>query len=94
MDKTFKKFNHKELIKIIDDSMAKKDRDVTIFIGEHGVHITVSPITDDKPRWLIENTDHEYICSECGSMSFAPTPYCPDCGEKLAYPKEKDYENT
>ena len=37
-----------DIHKFIDECMAKKDRSVSIYFGEHGTTISVYPITDDE----------------------------------------------
>lgn len=92
-------FTTKDLHKIIDDAMAKKDREVTIFISKDHTHITVSPHTDSKPRWIEDESvtfrhRSRYKCSECGAWHDIPAPFCPFCGEKLALPIKEDKEAT
>jgi hypothetical protein len=41
--------------KIIDDAMEKRDRTVSIYIGETGVSVTVSPADQDKCQWIHGN---------------------------------------
>jgi hypothetical protein len=86
-------FETKDLHQIIDDAMTKKDREVTIFISKDHTHITVSPRTDSKPRWMIvrgAGRISRLVCSECGEGSSFQSPFCPACGEKLAAPNLKE----
>ena len=83
--------NKKDVHKIIDDAMEKKDRDVSIFIGKDLIHVTVTPLENTKPMWIEEESvtfSHRsrYHCSECGGFNDYPSPFCPVCGEKLAMP--------
>ena len=78
-----------DIHKIIDDAMAKGDRTVAIYIGEHGTSINVSPYSDEPLRWVrIEHGFKPFECPSCGNTKASPTTYCPDCGEKLAMPKD------
>lgn len=36
-----------DIYKLIDDAMEKKDRYVTIYVGEEGMTVSVYPLTDD-----------------------------------------------
>lgn len=88
-------FETKDIHKIIDDAMEKRDRDVTIFIGKECIHITVSPLDNTKPRWIEEESvtfrhRSRYHCSECGGYNDYPSPFCPVCGEKLAMPVKEE----
>lgn len=80
-----------DIHKIIDDAIEKKDRSVTIHIGESGTVIYVDPITNKKPRWIEKGYD--YACSECGRESRFAYPHCPFCGEELAKSVEEDTDN-
>ena len=85
-------FEVKDIHKIIDDAMEKKDREVTIFISKDHTHITVSPREDTKPRWIF-HPNHvralKFECSECGAFYSDVSPFCSQCGEKLAGPDLK-----
>jgi hypothetical protein len=83
-----------DIHKIIDDAMEKKDRTVYILINGENTSISVTPLGESDPRWILnedeqeEQTDRVFVpitfsCSECGFISRDPSPYCPMCGEKL-----------
>lgn len=72
-----------DIHKIIDDAMEKKDRSVTIFIGEHGTTVNVYPYPDEKPRWVTRFVD-------CGTNRRHSGYRCSECGEKLAAPMMKE----
>lgn len=78
-----------DIHKIIDEAMEKKDRTVSIFIGEAGMSVNVSPRTDEEPRWIpVTYIDSDrirgYQCSACGyEDEYDHHPYCAMCGEKL-----------
>ena len=82
----------KELLNhLIDEAMEKKDRTVTIYISSTGTSVTISPIELTKPRWIYVNDDGGACqCSECGRYQTWTTPYCPECGEKLAEPIKEE----
>lgn len=91
-----KKDPHVDIHKIIDDAMEKRDRTVSIYIGEAGVSVTVSPADQDKVMWIhkADNTYDEtycrtwFQCSNCGHDNNHTTPYCPVCGEFMHGVKE------
>lgn len=91
----FKTEDLPKILALIDDAMEKKDREVTIFISKDHTHITVTPHTDNKPRWIHHQLDrcrYKFECSECGAYENHMSSYCPHCGEKLAAPILKDEE--
>lgn len=72
-----------DIHKIIDDAMAKRDRTVSIYIGESGVSVSVYPVDYDKVKWI--ETERGMICSNYGNCESAwdcPT-YCSRCGELM-----------
>ena len=81
--------------KLVDDAMEKKDRIVYILINGENTSISVTPLSENDPRWIDITPKPEddenygvfirqtYKCSECGQGSSLITPYCPMCGEKL-----------
>ena len=72
-----------DILKIIDDAMEKKDREVWIFISGIGTTVKVRPLEDSKPMWIrLKNCD-AYICPECHRPSTKASLYCSDCGEML-----------
>lgn len=81
---------------IINDAMEKKDRYVSIFISPSGTNIMVNPLDDKKPRWIYAEERGMYYlkCSECDSLNSFSSPYCPNCGEKLAAPEEEKDDRT
>jgi hypothetical protein len=75
-----------DISKLIDEAMEKKDRYVTVFVNNEGhMSINVYPYEKDEPRWTGEHLN--YKCSACGCHNNHPTPYCPECGEKLKLPE-------
>lgn len=75
--------NPVDIHKIIDDAMEKRDRTVSIYIGEAGVSVNVYPADQDKVQWI--ETKHGMICSNCGNRESSwdcPT-YCSRCGELM-----------
>ena len=84
-----------DIHKIIDDAMEKKDRTVSIYIGQSCVTINVTPYEPEEPaRWIhIENDHHcsyRFECSACGAEHEFPSLYCPHCGEQMKMPKEEE----
>lgn len=81
-----------DIHKIIDKAIEKNDRSVSIFISPNGITINVCPYENEEPKWIYHEHDNDYNfeCSECGSISEFPTPYCPHCGEKLKNPDRKE----
>lgn len=72
-----------DIHKIIDDAMEKRDRTVSIYIGEAGVSVSVYPVDHDKVQWI--ETKDGMICSNCGNRESTwdcPT-YCSRCGELM-----------
>lgn len=71
--------------KIIDDAMEKRDRTVSIYIGESGVSVNVYPVDQDKCQWIYhEDCDrYNFECSNCGMDSEFQTTYCHSCGELM-----------
>ena len=93
--------NPVDIHKIIDDAMEKRDRTVSIYIGEAGVSVSVYPVDHDKVQWIrhkgyltedgrYRGRDRFPICSNCGyeSPSRAPATYCGGCGELMHGIKE------
>lgn len=77
-----------DIHKIIDDAMEKKDRSITIFIGEAGTSVYVNPY-EDKPReWILRtgNAVYPWVCPECGDIFKESSRHCPSCGEELRKP--------
>lgn len=76
-------FDCKDICKIIDDAMEKRDRTVHIFITDTSVSINISPNTDDGMKWIETGImTYTYKCSKCGLYSGHPDLYCKHCGEQ------------
>lgn len=80
-----------DIHKLIDEAMAKKDRSVSLYISEHGVSVTVTPL-DEPAHWIERETcdfgRFPYECSNCHHFSSHMSPYCPICGEQMHGKKE------
>lgn len=74
--------------KIIDEAMEKRDRVVSVFISPSGTSVRVEPLTTDKPRWIYNKQNGNYICPECGRSSIARYMFCPNCGEQMSILEE------
>lgn len=74
-----------DIHKIIDDAMDKRDRTVSIYIGEAGVSVSVYPVDQDRVHWIYhEDYDrYNFECSNCGMDSEFQTTYCHSCGELM-----------
>lgn len=75
-----------DIHKIIDDAMEKRDRTVSIYIGEAGVSVSVYPVDHDKVQWIYREDDcclFRFECSNCGADYEFETTYCPSCGELM-----------
>ena len=66
---------------IIDEAMEKRDRTVTVFISGENMHVSVTPLGADEPRWIPK--DGGYVCSTCGRWELNSSRYCRICGETL-----------
>ena len=76
--------NDIDIHKLIDDAMEKKDRNVNIYISEHGTSIYVNPIRDeDEPHWIVCGTSGSVKCSCCGNIEKYNSLFCPRCGEQM-----------
>ena len=91
---------NKDIHKIIDDAMEKKDRCVSIFISNFGTTVHVDPFDNHKPHWIPKYQEGmgrwpaSYICSECGVEHKHIACYCGFCGEKLALlPEDENGRN-
>lgn len=88
-----------DIHKIIDDAMEKRDRSVSIYIGQSCVTVNVTPYEKEEPaRWIYNRHTGYGQCSECGheiepevyrGCIYWPN-YCAECGEKLGTPKKED----
>lgn len=78
--------------KIIDDAMEKRDRTVSIYIGEAGVSVNVYPVDHDKCQWIYRKYPDRYHfeCSNCGTDSEFNTTYCGGCGELMHGVRKED----
>lgn len=87
-----KKDPHVDIHKIIDDAMEKRDRTVSIYIGEAGVSVTVSPADQDKVHWINDPDKIYDYCSNCGfkSMTRNNATYCGGCGELMHGVRKED----
>ena len=74
--------NPVDIHKIIDDAMEKRDRTVSIYIGEAGVSVNVYPVDHDKVCW-IRDRNFKLKCSNCGHVTTNPNTYCGFCGELM-----------
>lgn len=72
-----------DVASIINEAMEKKDRYVSIFIGEAGTTISVYPHEDSKTTWKYLKEGSDPICSNCGRIVDQPFPFCPWCGEEI-----------
>lgn len=72
---------------IIDEAMEKRDRTVTVYISGESMHVSVTPLGEDEPRWIPK--DGGYVCSTCGQWDHHPTRYCRLCGEALKIVSEE-----
>lgn len=82
-----------DIHKIIDDAMEKKDRSVSLYISEHSVSVTVTPLDDEPIHWISHLDDdlyraHPFECSNCHHCSSSVSVYCSDCGEQMHGVKE------
>lgn len=53
---------------------------------KHAPTVDAEPVRHGKWRFRGKSLDclsFKYICSECKSLEFAHTPYCPHCGAKM-----------
>lgn len=75
--------NPVDIHKIIDDAMEKRDRTVSIYIGEAGVSVNVYPVDHDEVYWKADPDG--LICTNCGfqDQSYCKYTYCPGCGELM-----------
>mgnify|MGYP003312296496 FL=1 len=73
--------NQIDIHKLIDEAMEKKDRYVSIYIGEFATTVSVHP-TQGKAMWLHDN-DGRIYCSSCGNRSRDCGTYCSFCGEEI-----------
>lgn len=82
-----------DIHKIIDDAMEKRDRTVSIYIGEAGVSVNVYPVDHDKCQWIFCRVPDgnggfkgSFTCSNCG-YALADIrdkgSYCGGCGELM-----------
>lgn len=79
-----------DIHKLIDDAMEKKDRSVSLYISEHGVSVTVTPL-DEPTKWEeTGNSNYPIQCSNCGVSQKYATSYCPECGEQMHGLKKED----
>lgn len=71
---------------LINEAMKKKDRQVYILCYDGKITIDVKPFTESKPHWIYREGKgrYEFECSECGFYNEFESPFCPECGEKLA----------
>lgn len=79
-----------DIHKLIDETIAKKDRYVNIYIGEFATTVSVHP-TADKAMWLHDNNGKIY-CSACGNRSRDRGTYCSFCGEEMLRVRSKKRE--
>lgn len=78
--------NARDIYKIIDDAMEKRDRFVSILITKSSTHVNVYPNTDDGMKWIVSKPSRRYErtickCSKCGGTSESTDLYCRHCGE-------------
>lgn len=74
---------------IIDEAMEKRDRTVSVFINGDATSVTVTPLGEDEPRWIVRSLGYE--CSVCGCIFPVMSRYCSNCGEALKVPPLGDY---
>ena len=79
-----------DIHKLIDEAIEKKDRYVSIYIGEFATTISVHPV-GEKAMWLRDNNGHIY-CSACGNRSRDRGAYCSFCGEEVLRVRSKKEE--
>ena len=82
-----------DIHKIIDEAMEKKDRTVSIYIGQSCVTINVTPYKPEEPAHWIYNSESErypFECSACGGASADAGLYCSRCGEQMMIRKEEE----
>lgn len=76
--------------KILDDVAQKKDRFVSIMIGERGTNLTITPLMGEDPKWTMRlhtGRPPTFKCGSCGAIVSEATVYCPHCGEKMTVVK-------
>lgn len=77
--------NGVDIHKIIDDSIEKSDRSVTIYISKDATTISIYPHTDEKHHWIRSPYRRDAHCSNCGhsDASWECSTFCPGCGEQM-----------
>lgn len=72
---------------IIDEAMEKRDRTVTVYISGENMHVSVTAVGEDDPRWI--PMDGGFACSVCGQWDLRCGRYCRFCGEALKVVSEE-----
>ena len=76
---------------IINEAMEKRDRTVMVYISGENMHVSVTPLGEDEPRWIPK--DGGFACSVCGQWDLRRGRYCRVCGEALKVVSEESEED-
>ena len=82
------KLTKKDLLKMIDMITDNKNCQATIFIGEYGTTLTITPYEEQSNDWIMVPGSTKVICPKCGGKSDDLTPYCKWCGNENGIDKD------
>lgn len=82
------KLTKKDILEIIDMITDNKNCQATIFIGEYGTTLTITPYEEHPDEWITVPVSTKVICPKCGRESDAMVPYCRWCGNENGINKD------
>lgn len=80
-----------EVLKLMNDAIRSKDRQVSIFVRGEVMNISITPYEEEEPKW-IKRARNIYECSACGQVSEYPISYCTYCGERPKWNREREVD--